>query len=369
MKNKLFKKENMFSFGRIILASLIIVAGIFIIFRANSQVKTEALEIKSVSSIIQADGAVTPQNQATLHFQTGGKLVYLPFKEGDSVFQGQTIASLDTFVLQKQMQLAANNYALSKNSADQVLESQKAGVLEGQQRTSLDTTNKQGYSVIPEVDVIYDNVRRIVDNALIAQNSAQVNIDIANYALQLASITTPINGVITHMDATTPFINVTSATSFTIADPSSLVFRANISENNIDFVSVGNSATVRLGSRNQSISGIVSRIYPDKITLPTGQKVYLVDIESKNINQFVVMGQSGTALIQSNLQNNVKLVPTWTVLNHDSIWVLANGKPILRNIVTGKTHGETTEVLEGLNPNDKLIVNPESIAASKYKIL
>ncbi len=350
--------------------SMIVIIGLFAIFKANSPVKTEALEVKSIAEYLQADGAVTPQNQATLHFQTGGKLVYFPFKEGDSVYQGQTIASLDTFTLQKQLQLTANSYEIAKNAANQILQYQQAGVLEGQQRVSLDTTSKQGYSAISETDVIYNNIKRIVDNAFLSQNSAQINVDLANYAITLASITSPINGIITHMDVTTPYVNVTSATSFIVADPDSLVFRANVSENDIDFISVGNSVTIRLNSGNgKSISGTVSKIYPDKVTLVTGQRIYQVDIEAAQAGSLSVMGQSGTVLIQSNSQNNVKLIPTWTVLNHDSVWVFANGKPVLRNVSVGKTHGDLTEILSGLEINDRVITNPESIAAAKYKIL
>ena len=43
-------------------------------------------------------------NQAVLNFQMGGKLTYLPFKEGDVVSQGQTIASIDSYALQKSLQ-------------------------------------------------------------------------------------------------------------------------------------------------------------------------------------------------------------------------------------------------------------------------
>ena len=102
------------------------------------------------------------QTQAVLNFQTGGKLIYLPFKEGDTISQGQTIAQLDTYALQQQLQIAANNYQATKNGTSQTQESQQAGVLEGQQRTSLDQTNKQGYSEIPQTQVIYDNIQRIV---------------------------------------------------------------------------------------------------------------------------------------------------------------------------------------------------------------
>jgi multidrug efflux pump subunit AcrA (membrane-fusion protein) len=368
MKNKIFRKSILFILLKALVVSAVIIAGLFFAFKVNSSVKTEALEIKSVASIIQADGTITPQNQATLHFQVGGKLTYLPFKEGDKVYSGQTIASLDTYTLQRQLTAALNTYRLTRDNFDQTQQNSQTGVLQGQQKYSLDVTNKVGLGGQYQVDIINDMAKRILDQNQANLDNSVIQVELSNYALQLAALTSPINGVITHMDVTTPLVNVGPTTSFTVADPTSLVFRANVLENDIDFVSVGNMATIKLGS-GKTILGTVEKIYPDKIISSTGQKVYQVDVQSTKTGEFNVMGQSGTVLIKSNLRDNVKLIPTWTVLDHDSVWVLADGKPTLRNIIIGKTHGDMTEVLDGLKASDSIITNPESIVAGKYKII
>lgn len=346
MRNKLFKKRTIFTLGKIVLASAVVIIGLLVIFKANSLVKTEALEVKPVASVIQGDGIVTAQNQATLHFQTGGKLIYLPFKIGDQVYQGQIIASLDTVKLTATLRQAEQDFTAAKAISDKYYDGR-------------DPNASESYD---------DKIKRTTIDA--AQNKAYDNVVKARQDIADATLTSPINGVITQEDVTVTNVNVTPATSFTVADPSILVFRANVSENDIDFVSVGNAATVGLGNGiGKSILGTVGKIYPDKVTLSTGQRTYQVDIESTQTGQFNLMGQSGTALIQSNSKENVKLVPTWTVLNHDSVWVLADNKPVLRSITVGKTHGDMTEILTGLQPNDKVIINPESIVAKKYIIL
>ncbi len=86
MKNRLFQKRTLLALGGIILVSLVAIIGLLTVLKVNSTVKTEAAEIKSVASVIQADGSITPKNQATLHFQTGGKLAYLPFKTNTTGF-------------------------------------------------------------------------------------------------------------------------------------------------------------------------------------------------------------------------------------------------------------------------------------------
>lgn len=342
MKNK----TNLITFGKVILASVVIIAGILIVFRANSKISAEALEIKSVASTIQGDGAVTAQNQATLHFQTAGKLVYLPFKVGDQVYQGQIIAQLDTAKLQATLRQAMQDFTAAQAVLQKYYDGRDPNAVE-----SFD-----------------DKIKRTAIDA--AQNKAYDSIVKARQDISDASLVSPINGVITQEDVSITNVNITTITGFTVSDPSILVFRANLAENDIDFVSVGNSATVNLGSGSvKQIVGTVSKIYPDKITLSSGQRAYQVEIQSIQAGQFNLISQSGTALIQSNSNANVKLVPTWTVLNHDSIWVLVENKPVLRHVSVGKTHGDVTEILSGLTADDKVITNPQSIAARKYTIL
>ncbi len=370
MKARIFNFKN---FKYLLVSVVVAFLGIFgIIFFANANTTptTQTADLKVVGNQIQATGALTAQTQASLNFQIGGKLTYLPLKEGDKVYQGETIASLDTYSLQKELELAANAYQTANNGADQALQYQQAGVLEGQQRYSLDTTNKQGYSAIPETSVIYDNVKRIVDNANIAQNSAQINVDLAKYALSLATLTSPINGIILHEDVTTSGVNITPLTSFVVADPNSMVFRANVRQQDINFISVGNSASVVMdGANGQELTGVVDRIYPDVTTDASGESVYKVDIKINNLPKNLNFGQTGTVLINSNFNQKVILVPSWTVLSDSHIWVLAGRKPVLRTVTTGKSFDGETEILSGLTDNDKVITNPQSILTKLYSIL
>ena len=81
---------------------------------------------------ITANGFVTAQNRATLNFQTSGKLSYLPYKEGDTVTAGRTIARLDTYALNRQLSLALNNYRATRNTFDQTQQNSQDNVLKTQ---------------------------------------------------------------------------------------------------------------------------------------------------------------------------------------------------------------------------------------------
>ena len=129
IKNIFFNKQML---QYLIVTIFVVAIGIFCFtFLANAyqSPKTETVDVTPISQQILATGSITAQTQAVLNFQMGGKLIYVPLKEGDAVYQGETVAQLDTYALQKQLQIAANNYQATKNNANQSQENQSAGVL------------------------------------------------------------------------------------------------------------------------------------------------------------------------------------------------------------------------------------------------
>jgi hypothetical protein len=241
--------------------------------------------------------------------------------------------------------------------------------LQGAQKFGLDTQNKVGVSGQSETDIINNMVKRVLDQNQANLNISVLNVQLANSAMQLATLTSPINGIILHEDANTAGVNITPMTSFVVADPKSIVFSANVRQQDVDFISLGNPVTVSLDAmRGQTMQGVVDRIYPQKTVLSNGDQVYRVDIKINNLPASVQFGQSGTVLIKSNFNQKVILVPSWTVLSDSNIWVSDNGKAVLKKVNVGDTINGQTEVISGLNDSDKVITNPESIISKQYLI-
>ena len=351
----------------ICLVIVIIVAGVFIGYRnlamssGSGPGRTTTTSAQFVSSTIVADGAVTAENQATLAFQTSGKLVYLPFKEGDTVFAGQTIAQLDTYALQRDLTLALNAYKATRDTFDQTQENLNDNVTKAQ--TAPTYTN-----AFDNITSVNDAIIRIADQSQLGLGSSVINVELANYALQLSRLTSPLKGIITHESVTTPGINITPATTFTVADPASMVFRANVPTQDIYYISEGSSVSVAIDGLQNKFDGTVTKIYPSKVILPSGEAVYQVDIESDQLKKLAKLDDTGTAIISTN-SVNVALVPAWTVLSGKYIWVEVGGTPQLKEVTPGKIHGDKIEILSGLTPDDKIITDPEYIPSLKYTLL
>lgn len=355
---------------------LVIDAVVFFVTETQSSnsitsANSESAAVKNIDSSIIADGTITAQDQADLHFQAGGKLIALPLKEGDQVTQGQTIAQLDTYTLQQELTSALNNYKSTRDAFDQAQINQNNGttqkVQEGQD--NFYGAGISQYGTVPATTNYLDDVaKRIVDESQAGLDNSVINVQIANYALQMATLTSPITGIITHEDVTVAGENVTPMTTFTVSDPDTKVFRANVPASDIDFIASGMNAEVILDGVQNKIYGTITSIYPSKMTLSDGEEVYQVDIQSDDIKNSGKLDQGGTAIIMTNAQN-VILIPAWTVLSGKYVWVDSNGKPVLKTITVGKLHGNDIEVTNGLSKSDRVITNPNSIQSKEYKIL
>lgn len=365
------KKQNISSlFIGIAVVYLILAGSFFLFFNKKDTFKTAKPTVKTANGKILADGMIRSQNEVNLHFAMGGKLVYLPFKEGDKVWKGQTIASLDTYSIQKQLQLALNNYRSTRNVFDQLQDNIQSNVEQAQLTNPYDFFSKSGAGGTDRQNEINDTIKRIADESQASLDNSVIQVELANYAYTLASIQAPFTGIITRLDVTTPNVMISPATSFVMEDPDALIFRANVSESDINFIQDGGKATVQLtGMKDKTLDGIITKIYPDKVTLPTGENVYQVDIESEDLKSVGNYRQDGTVLISNKYDHQVILVPTWMILSKQYIWVLENGKPVLKTVSVNDSLGDMTEISNGIKTTDLLITNPSSIVGEHYIIL
>jgi RND family efflux transporter MFP subunit len=317
--------------------------------------------VQFVTSTITADGTVTAQNQATLNFLTAGKLTYLPLKAGDPVYSGQVIAQLDTYALQRSLTLALNAYQATRDTFDQTQDNLNNNIIKSQTAASYS-------NAFDSIDTVNAAIARIANQTQLGLNNSVINVELANYALQLSKLVSPLKGILTREDVTVAGVNVTPATTFTVADPSTMVFRANVPVQDIYYISLGSPVTISVDGIKDQISGTVIKIFPSKITLGNGEAVYQVDIQSDQLKKLAKLDETGTAIITTNSEN-VALIPAWTVLGGKYVWVDENRTPILKEVTVGKIHGNEIEILGGLTSDDKVITDPKFIPSQKYQIL
>ena len=105
----------------IIIGIVLIAIGIWQWRQSQTPKNIETLNIsrETIAQVVSSSGKTKSLEEVTLHFQTSGRLAWVGVKEGDTVFAGQAIASLDTRELAKNLEKALRDYSKVRNDFEE----------------------------------------------------------------------------------------------------------------------------------------------------------------------------------------------------------------------------------------------------------
>jgi RND family efflux transporter MFP subunit len=296
---------------------------------------------ESIADTLTLTGSIETDQIASLRFQNSGKLVWVGVKVGDRVKKGQAIASLDKAELRKNLATQFNNY-----------------------RKSLSEFNDTQDKYKPEKDalLVTDTIQRILDRTQYSLDNSVINYELTDMSIKEATLISPIDGVVVALDQPFAGSNVTPATAtFTIVNPNNLYFKSEIDQDIVTKVTIGQAATLELDSFPGEI--VNSKINYIAFTPVSGQTstVYEIrfDLPLKNDKLTYRLGMDGDVDIILSQADNTLTIPTDAV-NDDNgqrfVYIKSDKELIRRDIKTGIENDITTQVIEGLAPDDQVAV-------------
>jgi len=267
-----------------------------------------------------------------------------------------------------------------------------AKVKQGQHLADLDTPDvdnelKQGQAQMRSDEaneklakVTADRYEKLVAQGLVAMQTgdqyvAQENADVATVEADRANvaklenmeqfkyITAPFDGVITQRNLDVGALvdaGSTGSNLFVIADTSKLRVYVDVPESYASSVHIGMPASVTLSSYGaQPFTGTVARTAD---ALDSTTRTLRTEIDVDNANQALVPGvYANVKLALATATHNV-IVPANTLLFRSEglriALVDAQQRVHLQPITLGRDFGNTVEVIEGLDANARIIINP-----------
>jgi multidrug resistance efflux pump len=211
---------------------------------------------------MELKGKIAASQIANIKFAISGKLLSLSCKIGDKVRKGQLLATLNKTELQAYLDRSLKQYDLERALFD---EKQKQNLTEYEKR------KVQGSLDISVKDV-----------------------EIAKSNLEGTDLYSSINGVVTNIDSANPGDNITPAGFvINIIDQESFYFLAELPEENLSQITIGQQAKVTL------------KAYPDKILEGKVEQISFIPIKeglfpitiSISPDSFLRLGLTGTATL------------------------------------------------------------------------
>ena len=299
---------------------------------SNKDIKSAQITKETIREELLLSGEVDADERSTLAFQMPGKLTLIGIKEGDTVKKNQSLASLDTRDVQKNLEKQLNDYMKVRWDFEQ---------------TKDNNPDKALYS---------DEIKRIVEKSQFDLNNAVLDVEIQSLAKELSLLVSPISGIVTRVDTPHAGVNIKVTDSVEIVNPDTLYFRVNADQTEVTKITSGMKGSILLDSYpEEEISGVVEDVSFVPDVNETGT-VYIVKVKLESVNNSSLkyrIGMTGdiTFLLQEKV--DVMSVPAEFVKSDEKgSYVLIGKKKEKRYIKLGLEGDDFTEIIEGLNPGD-----------------
>lgn len=198
-----------------------------------------------------------------------------------------------------------------------------------------------------------------------AVEDAYAQAELARARVRDSTITTPITGVVTDIQATVGANVGPSAAIMTIIPPDMQVV-VNVDENQLTDMQVGQTANFSVESfPRDSFSGTVKAIAPvlDPRTRTSAVEVDIADPQGK-----LKPGMFAQIAIQLGQHQATLMVPREAILRMASVDPTAPPQPVVFTVANGRVHkqvvsvglsdAKNTEILQGLQEGTDLVLNP-----------
>ncbi|MBN1263383.1 MAG: efflux RND transporter periplasmic adaptor subunit [Candidatus Pacebacteria bacterium] len=351
---KLFKKIIIWPKRHKILASLLfflILLGVIYLPRkvrrlvqgAEAEYETVTPRTTDLIQVVDVSGEIKAKEQVSLRFQGSGKLAWVGVEKGDWVKRGQAIASLDKRSLQKTLEKELYDYLSERWDFEQ----------------NHDDYDTSGLPL--QTAPLTDAARRVLEKAQYDLNKTVLDYEIAQISYELAFLYSPIEGIVTRIEAPVAGINITPATAeFVITNPGIMFFEALIDEADIGQIREGQETILNLDAYpDQEFVGTISKI--DFTSVPTsgGGTAYPAEISlGDNSDRRFKVGMNGDGEIIIARREEAISIPLEAISEKNGstrVLVIKDKKLEEVEIKTGLSTDTRIEVISGLSKDQKVV--------------
>lgn len=329
----------------VIFALILLLAGYFLgvkfIFSPKTpKYQTTTVTKRDLSSIVSASGKTRSREEATVKFQTSGYLSWVGVNLWDRVEKWQTLACLDKDQLQKTLQQELLDYMNERWDQEEI---------------TLDTYKDMA---------VTETIRRAKEKSQFDLDRVVLDVEIANIALRYACISAPISGIVTETTIPHPGVNISLLSDqIVIANPETIYFSANVDEADIGQVQKDMPARLILDAYpDEELMLAVKEVEFTSTVTSGGGTAFAVNFDlPANIEEKYKLGMNGDVEILTEKKDNILVVPFEAVQENDDlgeyVWLIKDEQPQKQQVKTGISDDIYTQILEGLEENDQVVVS------------
>ncbi|MDR2099818.1 MAG: efflux RND transporter periplasmic adaptor subunit [Campylobacteraceae bacterium] len=380
MSIKKYKKPIVIS-----LIALFVIAVYFLSFKDGKNISymTEKVKRGDIVKIVSAVGEVGAVKLVNVGAQASGQIESLHVVIGSKVKKGDLIAKIDSTSQKNEVETTAaklESFKSQLKSAEVALKMAESRYNRSKALLDDDALSKQDFeNVENEYEMAKSKLVEIT--SLIKQT--EISLETAKKNLDYTVITAPLDGTIVSLPVKvgqTVNAMMNTPTIAQIADLSSVEIRIEISEGDILKVKTGQSVKFSVLSDDTVYETSIKSIDPALTTLtndkysgvsePNQAIYYYARAEIANKDENLRIGMTTQNFIEIGRRDNVLLIPLSAVYEKNGrkyVQILADNKPLAKEITVGLSDDLFVEALSGLNEGEEVITTQMSLQELKIK--
>lgn len=353
----------------------------------NAQLITQSITRKNIEQSIEAYGAVYAKKQVDVGAQVSGQITKLYVKIGDSVKAGDLIAQIDKDKQENEFEITkaqlesakanlaskevALNIASSQYQREQKLYNNKATSLE-----SLETLKNNFFTLKANVAELKAQIIQL-----------EIQLKNAEKDLSYTTITAPMDGIIINVaveEGQSVRAGDIAPTIVRVADLNEMEIRMEIAEADVNKIKIGTAVKFSLlDNPEKKYEAQISSIDPADTTISdatsnsssststsssTSATYYYAKVFVKNVDNFLRIGMGTENSIVIASAQNALSVPTYAIKNDKNGYYieLLKGEQVVKSYIKiGIRDSINTQILEGANENDTLILSGATASVKK----
>jgi len=389
-----------------------VIAVLFVVLNMGRSVKVEVYEATrgDIADYIEDIGTVMSRNEVTIASRVTGKIKSVNFQEGDMVKEGDVLLEIDSTELElyikglyarmeglkasysqavdpvkiEQARIKVNSAKISLEEAKRQAENNKKLYEEGgissdaYERSLMDLKQKENELKIAESELSL--LEKGISGSIRSQHEAQI----AQLAYEIESyeakredyiIKSPIDGMIMDVKIKAGDLVQIGSGIMEIGNLEYFI-KGEVLASEAGKIKEGAKVIIEREDMGlERFEGRVEKIYPkafSKISdLGIEQKRVRVDISMENAALNLRPGDDVDIRILKDEANDVVLVPDDSVFQLDGqnyVFVIENGRAVLRMVEIGLEGEEFVEVKEGVNEGERVILSPDEKIKEGIKV-
>lgn len=326
---KLFRRKKLVIFSIVgLIVVVVVLANLGGSDNGETLVQADLAFADDISEIVTASGRIQPQTKVDIASEVSARIIELYAKEGDHVTRGRHLLLLDT--IQVQADLAQARFSLDEITAraEAAHVQYEKDKLEFQRQESLFKQKLTSETAATNARFGFENAQANYDAAKAQVKTARARMAKAEDNLSKTSITAPMDGVITYLNAEVGEIAQAQTsytqgkTLMTIADLSVFEVEVDVDETEIAKVALGDSAKIRVDAfRDTIFAGSVVEIGNSASIRGEGTENYSTNFRVKvrfnETDPGIRPGMSASVDITTDAMIDAVLIPYASVVTRE----------------------------------------------------